>query len=153
MDKSLINLDKSHFVDFKRRRKSPQNGVKAGRAIFWRYCITAEARSRTRARNLGIPHAIDRYFIDELLVDGNWTCAVSGLPLNHTMLARKTFRDPFGPSLDRIDNSKGYVPGNVRIVCNIVNYAINEWGEEPLYKLVRAMKARKPKSAKQEAPP
>ena len=38
------------------------------------------------------------------------------------------FRNPFAPSLDRIDSSKGYEFENVRVVIYAINSAINEWG-------------------------
>ena len=45
----------------------------------------------------------------------------------------------FRPSLDRIEPDHGYVKGNVRIVAFIVNLAMNEWGEEALWRLVESM--------------
>jgi hypothetical protein len=38
------------------------------------------------------------------------------------------FRNPYAPSLDRIDSSKGYHKDNVRLVLCAVNTAMNEWG-------------------------
>jgi hypothetical protein len=49
-------------------------------------------------------------------------------------------KDPFGPSLDRITPALGYVDGNLRVVCNIVNSAMNEWGTEALRELIAAMR-------------
>jgi hypothetical protein len=46
-----------------------------------------------------------------------------------------------GPSLDRIIPNLGYVPGNLRIVSNFVNIAMNEWGEEALKAFVEAYAA------------
>lgn len=49
-------------------------------------------------------------------------------------LSKIPFEDkgPFSPSIDRIDSSHGYMPGNIRIVCLIANVALNNWGEGPL---------------------
>ncbi len=47
-------------------------------------------------------------------------------------------RAPWAPSVDRIDSSKGYVPGNVRLVCVAANLAMNEWGEDVLARVARA---------------
>lgn len=65
-------------------------------------------------------------------------CAVSGIEFD-TVDAVNGRRRPFAPSLDRVDSGKGYSRGNVRLVCQIVNMAMNEWGEEPLHELVRRM--------------
>lgn len=114
---------------------------------FWLYCIATEKGSKARALKANVPHSIDRYFIDRLLVDQKWCCAVSGIRLSAPRTSLKFNRDPFGPSLDRIDAAGGYVPGNVRIVCTMVNSAIctmvnsamGEWGLTNLRKLVFAM--------------
>jgi len=37
---------------------------------------------------------------------------------------------PFHPSLDRIDSSRGYTADNVRIVCVAMNVALGQWGED-----------------------
>jgi hypothetical protein len=37
---------------------------------------------------------------------------------------------PRRASLDRIDSSRGYVPGNVEWVCMFINYGKNSWSRE-----------------------
>jgi hypothetical protein len=59
-------------------------------------------------------------------------CSVSGIPFDTP--TRKA-RGPFGASIDRIDCAGGYSFGNVRLVCVIVNIAMNTWGESALIKL------------------
>lgn len=122
-----------------KRVKIRAKRVNDNRDQFWLYCIATEKGSMTRATKAGVPHAIDRYFIDRLLVDQKWCCAVSGIRLNPPRSSLKFNRDPFGPSLDRIIPQHGYIPGNVRIVCTMVNSAMGEWGLANLRKLVFAM--------------
>jgi hypothetical protein len=102
------------------------------RSRFWFFARYAVANSRAKARRVGIPHALTAYDIDKLLVDQKYRCAVTGIelaaPLNTTQ--------PFGPSLDRIIPALGYVVGNVRVTCLIVNLAMNKWGEGVLRRLL-----------------
>src|SRR5215475_3906596 len=106
------------------------------RAAFWRFCISAERGSLYRARKAGLPHEIDRYWIDEKLVDQGWRCAVSGMAL----IGSTGKPHPFSPSLDRIVPALGYVPDNVSVVCLMVNLAINEWGLVNFLKLVACIR-------------
>ena len=55
-------------------------------------------------------------------------CEMSGIPFSEK--GTEWFRNPWSPSLDRIDSKKGYTPDNVRIVLCAVNAAMNEWGED-----------------------
>jgi hypothetical protein len=52
--------------------------------------------------------------------------------LGETYSEGKWHRNPYRPSFDRIDSSKGYTPDNVRIIAYCVNTAMNEWGEDIL---------------------
>jgi len=45
-----------------------------------------------------------------------WQCAVTSTPFSLSREPRSN-RAPLAPSIDRIDNDKGYVVGNVRLVC------------------------------------
>lgn len=42
-------------------------------------------------------------------------------------------------SLDRIDNSNGYLQGNVRFVSKIANYARNEYSDDDLLEFCNAV--------------
>lgn len=107
---------------------------------FWRYCILGSQRIRAYCVAKKIPFAIDKYFIDQLFHDQKFRCAVSGIPFEKPRSGKgKNPRHPFGPSLDRIKPDLGYVPGNLRLVCLIVNLAMANWGEKYLHELVLAM--------------
>lgn len=74
--------------------------------------------SLQRAIKCDKSHGITTKDIVEMFADKS--CSLSGIPFD--MLPRNdVYRNPFAPSLDRIDNSKGYEIGNVALVCNIVN--------------------------------
>ena len=63
-------------------------------------------------------------------------CEVTGLALNWKACS------PFKASFDRIDNSVGYIPGNVRLVCWIFNRAKNSDADEDVLVFAKAMVAR-----------
>jgi hypothetical protein len=135
----LGTLGKSKVPSTRGTRISPQISAKSDRSAFWNYCRTAARAAAHRSRRLGLPCEIDAHFIDRLLVDHRWRCAVTGIQLTAPAGRAEFQRNPFGPSLDRIHPAEGYVPGNLRIVCNILNMAINEWGMQNLLVLVRAL--------------
>ncbi len=110
---------------------------------FQVYCKQAASSAQSRSKKHGLPCDIDPAFLQLLLASQEFRCAVTGIPLELTARRdRQHHRDAFGPSLDRIIPSKGYVRSNVRITCSIVNMAMNEWGLGTLLKMVDAMKDR-----------
>lgn len=121
-----------------RQGKSGQNRVGSGRHAFWAFCQRAAARSRmVKGAARGVLTAHD---LDKLLVDQQWRCAVSGIAFEPPGSGVTGLTEPFAPSLDRIKAGGKYEIGNVRLVCNIVNFAMNRWGENALHRLVREMR-------------
>lgn len=78
-------------------------------------------RARYRNRHKGIPMELTIAFLKELFEASHGYCMVTGHALQED--------GPFRPSLDRIDSERGYVPGNVRIVCLVTNTAMLHYGE------------------------
>lgn len=69
----------------------------------------------------------------EVLVEkANGRCMFSGIVFSNAYALESGVKRPFAPSIDRIDSKKGYSLENCRLVCVIVNLAMNEWGEGPL---------------------
>ena len=89
---------------------------------------TLVSGSKKRASKMGLDFNIDIKYI-MALYEGK--CEISGIPLE-LMTNKKYSKQPFKPSLDRINNNKGYVKGNIRIVCTMVNFAKNVWSDEDL---------------------
>lgn len=58
--------------------------------------------------------------LNELWVQQDGKCAVTGTPLTH--IQGKGFRIWTNVTLDRIDNDRGYARDNIRLVCRAVNY-------------------------------
>jgi hypothetical protein len=70
-----------------------------------------------------------------------YRCALTGLRFTLNSSEKGTqlyFREPYSPSIDRIDSGFGYCAENVRIVCYALNIALGEWGEEVFLKISRS---------------
>lgn len=102
------------------------------RQAFRRYCVYATNAAIVRSKKRGQPCNIDPDYLDQLFVDNEWRCAVTGIPFDTPGKVVK----PFGPGLDRIVPKLGYIKGNVRIVLHMVNCAMMQWGEEPLRRMI-----------------
>lgn len=71
------------------------------------------------------------------------TCSATGLPLTWEHGGDST-ANPWGPSIDRLDCSRGYVPGNVRVVCWAFNQMRGDFPDEVVIALAKAVAARAP---------
>lgn len=96
---------------------------------------------RQSARKRGLDFALTVEIIEAMLAP--MTCSATGLPLTweHDGSARA---NPWAPSIDRVDCSKGYVPGNVRVVCWAFNQMRGEYPDEVVFALAKALAARAP---------
>lgn len=65
-------------------------------------------------------------FLIDLLYKQNYRCALTGWELEFTSGGEFDGRNPMGCTIDRIDNSKGYVKGNIQLVCCIANITRNK---------------------------
>lgn len=70
-------------------------------------------------------------------------CELTGYPLDLVLDPVKHRRKFNGPSIDRIDSTKGYTYDNIRVVLNIVNYAMNVYGEDVLREVMSYWLAEK----------
>lgn len=65
-------------------------------------------------------------------------CEMSGVKLVSSAGCGGTGKRHFNtPSIDRIDNARGYTYDNIRIVCWGMNCALGTWGEDVLAKIMK----------------
>ena len=127
------NLIKHYSLFRKKNNLSGWKDIKGG--IRYSYCKSCEANSmkerykkspipqmlsnsRIRARIKGIPHNINSNDIKKIWPKDN-KCPV--LRINFQMGYKNKKTKSYAPSLDRIEPKKGYINGNISIVCDIVN--------------------------------
>jgi hypothetical protein len=83
------------------------------------------------AAKRGIPFNLTKSDIENIVERQNWICARTGIPFDLTVGKGQR---PFGPSIDRVDNSLGYEPGNIEAVCFMYNIAKRNFpGDDVLF--------------------
>lgn len=105
---------------FRRARKSYSKTFFSPEARLKRMVV--EARSRAKARGI-------EFDIEYTDIMWNWVCPVLGIEIT-THRKKGHGGDDNSPSIDRIDNNKGYVPGNVRLISNKANKLKNRMTKE-----------------------
>ena len=89
-------------------------------------------------------------FLAKLYDDQRGLCAVTGFEFNLTRFPDVLVKHPYAPSIDQIHAGKGYIIGNVRLVCVAVNFGMGEWGQQVYLTLARAAVKREHEQAKHE---
>lgn len=84
--------------------------------------------TKYRAKKYGIEFSLTR---DDIVIPDK--CPILGIPLFFVESDNsKKSKNPNSPSIDRIDSSKGYVAGNVRIISWRANFLKNDATAEEL---------------------
>jgi hypothetical protein len=120
-------------ADYERER---DKGLRQSRRIQHRSehsCNAAQMfwRIKDRAKRNGTDFNVTLEYVRDLCQVE--VCAVTGIPFDYSE-THHMWR-PFAPSIDRIDCTKGYIKGNIRIVCVMVNLAINQFGEDAFMRM------------------
>lgn len=88
-------------------------------------CMVATVRTRSRLK--GYEFDLDKHVADiQMRLDAG-VCELTGQQFDFS--PGRKFNSP---SIDRRDPLKGYTYDNIRIVLNIINVAMGDWGEEVL---------------------
>lgn len=112
------------------------------RTAEWRRTHPAEylfQLAKRRAKSRGIEFTIT--LVDVVIPE---VCPVLGLPLDTKKPGKRGFPLAGSPTLDRFDNAKGYVPGNVSVISWRANSLKKDANWQELEALVQWMKAKEP---------
>lgn len=121
--KSEFSLLKSSVDGFRSQcnpcRKIREKRIKKDYSVTWKKGLLGTAKKNSKL--LGKEIEIDEQFIEHLFQVQNGRCFWSNVPL----LLVNDLKHPQKPSLDRIDNSRGYTKDNVVLTCFSMNFARN----------------------------
>lgn len=108
--------------------------------------IQLHKTTEKRCRQKGIYFDLSIDDIHDILFHAGDECEVSRLPFDYgeKEVTREWHKNPFLPSLDRVDRGMGYSRCNVRVVCTSVNIGINEWGLAHFLKICLSVASRDP---------
>ena len=76
-------------------------------------------------------------YIQKVFDDCDGKCEITGLPFSME-LGSKNKRNPYRPSVDRINSKKGYVKGNIQIVLAIVNTMKMDYTDDVIHPVIKA---------------
>ena len=98
-------------------------------------------RGEYRDRNKGYGCDLNVIYLKKLWEEQNGICPITGWNL---ILPKDTAKawdinNPSNASLDRIDNSKGYMQGNVRYIAFMANIARSSFTDEQLIEFCKAV--------------
>ena len=114
-----------HHENDKERQRAIRRTIR-GR----QYTLLKKARERAKTSNIECTITLDDIMIPE-------RCPVLGIPI----VSNTGARHPGNPSLDRHDNSKGYVPGNVHVISLRANLIKNNATPDELERVALYAKA------------
>lgn len=77
----------------------------------------------SRAKKSGLSVDINKEYLHKLWDMQNGKCAISGIQMTYIS---NCGRIPTNVSVDRIDSKKGYIKGNIQLVCMAVNQMKND---------------------------
>jgi hypothetical protein len=93
----------------------------------------------SKKKNQG--YDIDLKYLKDLWEQQGGICPFTKEKLELRTHTTKNKSHPYSASLDRIDNSKGYIKGNVRFVSLIFNYARNTFSDDTVIEFCKKITA------------
>lgn len=139
--RGCVAFNCSRICSAKNRRVKTNKSIKKKEYSPFRLFIHKAKNNGSRRRVLEFD--ITPEYLKELYDIQGGTCPLSGwhlrLPSSSQKWEKGYAYSIDNASLDRIDNSKGYVEGNVRFVALITNFARNQFTDEEVIKFGRAV--------------
>lgn len=116
--------------------------TKYGSAVGFGFYVTL---MRKNARHRDWSCDIDPAYLKKLFDKQAGLCAITGIPMvMNRARASKVHKTPFYASVDRIDNSVGYIRGNVQFVCLGINYLRNSFSIEKTKEFIEVLRVSQP---------
>jgi len=93
--------------------------------------------SSRKVRDLDFDIDID--YVMAVLIVQKGKCALTGWPMEYTRGGDWDGKNPRGCTMDRIDSSKGYLRGNIQLVCGLPNVVKGNLDNEYFINMAKAI--------------
>lgn len=134
--KSCLQKERKKNYDTKEREQR-----RAWRNTWHGKALTLAHSMKYRSENKGWEPCEWSY--DDILHSiTNGRCCKTLIPFSLEAGSTDSFVNPFAPSPDRIDSSKGYTKGNVQWTCYLYNAMKKDFTEEQLNVFIKALKSQ-----------
>lgn len=95
--------------------------------------VSALSAAKDRAKKFDREYDLDPHWLKGLYDAQEGRCALTGIAFEYKDANGR--QRPFSPSIDRVDNSRGYTKDNCRLICTALNVAFSDWGEDVFLRL------------------
>jgi len=130
----LKNLPESKLRKLKERHGASYRRRKADPLRFGKMEHTA---LKTRAKSKDLKFDLTPEYIQKKFDECDGKCAITKIPFSMEM-GTKGKRNPYRPSVDRINSNRGYIKGNIQVVLAVVNTMKMDYTNDILHPVVKA---------------
>lgn len=122
------------------RAPSPRKG---GTALSpFRFFTYGPKHNKNRGSARGRPSELSSEYLQKVWFAQGGICPLTGWALVLPSVGKNKWPDGHSPrnaSIDRVDQSRGYIRGNVRFVALIANYARHSWADSDVLSFAEAV--------------
>lgn len=125
-ESKLKKLKEKHGASYRKRKADPL-----------RFGKMEHSALKTRAKTKDLKFDLTPEYIQKKFDECEGKCAITKFPFSMEM-GTKGKRNPYRPSVDRINSNKGYVKGNIQVVLAIVNTMKMDYTDDILHPVIKS---------------